>query len=121
MADVEIVIKIPEEEYEYCKTWELMSPIAKAIVNGTPFNECFGEICALKNEPPEQNVGMCQQDVGEISEKQTDGEWIEVIDEIDSLGNKTWHYECSICGNSDSGWGDYKFCPNCGSKMKGEQ
>ena len=33
------------------------------------FNECFGEICALKNEQPEQNVGMCQQNVGEMSEK----------------------------------------------------
>jgi len=84
------------------------------------FNKCFGENRALKNEQSEQNVGMCQQDVGEISEKQTDGEWIAVIDEIDSLGNKTWHYECSICGNSDSGWGDYKYCPNCGCKMKGE-
>ena len=40
------------------------------------FNECFGEICALKNEQPEQNVGMCQQNVGEMSEKQTDGDLI---------------------------------------------
>ena len=46
------------------------------------------------------------------------GHWIEVIDEIDSLGNKTWHHKCSICGNEDSGWGDYKYCPNCGAKME---
>lgn len=45
------------------------------------------------------------------------GKWIEVIDEIDSLGNKTWHYKCSICGNRKSGWGDYKYCPDCGAKM----
>ena len=124
------------------------------------FNECFGEIGALKNEQSEQNVGMCQQNVGEMSEKQTDGdlisrdytiqqiqkakennynfnyntlldfinglpsaektaEWIEVIDEIDSYGNKTWHHECSICGSEDSGWGNYKYCPNCGRRMKG--
>lgn len=47
-----------------------------------------------------------------------EGHWIEVIDEIDSLGNKTWHHKCSICGNEDSGWGNYKYCPNCGAKMK---
>lgn len=47
------------------------------------------------------------------------GHWIEVIDEIDSLGNKTWHHKCSICGNERSGWGEYKYCPECGAKMKG--
>lgn len=45
------------------------------------------------------------------------GKWIEVIDELDSFGNKTWHYECSICKNKNSGWGDYKYCPNCGADM----
>jgi len=48
------------------------------------------------------------------------GHWIEVIDEIDSFGNKTWHHKCSICGNEDSGWGDYKYCPNCGARMESE-
>lgn len=48
------------------------------------------------------------------------GHWIEVIDEIDSLGNKTWHHKCSICGNEDSGWGNYKYCPNCGARMESE-
>lgn len=47
-----------------------------------------------------------------------EGCWIEVIDEIDSLGNKTWHYECSICRSGNSGWGNYKYCPDCGTKMK---
>jgi len=49
------------------------------------------------------------------------GHWIEVIDEIDSLGNKTWHQKCSICGNEDSGWGVYKYCPNCGARMIEQQ
>ena len=44
MADVELVIKISEEEYEYCKTWELMSPIAKAIVNGTQLPKGHGDL-----------------------------------------------------------------------------
>ena len=52
-----------------------------------------------------------------VQQKPKTGHWIEVIDEIDSLGNKTWHHECSICGNEDSGWGDYKYCPNCGYRM----
>ena len=47
-----------------------------------------------------------------------EGCWIEVIDEIDSLENKTWHYECSICRSGNSGWGNYKYCPDCGTKMK---
>ena len=46
------------------------------------------------------------------------GRWIEVIDKIDRLGNKTWHHECSICGNEDSGWGEYKYCPKCGARME---
>ena len=45
------------------------------------------------------------------------GRWIEVIDEIDSLGNKTWHHKCSICGSVDSGWGANNYCPKCGAKM----
>ena len=49
------------------------------------------------------------------------GRWIEVIDEIDSLGNKTWHHKCSICGNENSGWGNYKYCPNCGARMESEE
>lgn len=48
------------------------------------------------------------------------GRWIEVIDKIDSFGNKTWHHKCSICGNADSGWGQYKYCPECGAKMESE-
>ena len=44
MADIELVIKIDEEEYEYSKTWELMSPIAKAIANGTPLPKGHGRL-----------------------------------------------------------------------------
>lgn len=52
--------------------------------------------------------------------QQRTGRWIEVIDEIDSLGNKTWHHECSICGSDKSSWGTYKHCPDCGTKMEVE-
>jgi hypothetical protein len=53
-----------------------------------------------------------------VTPQQRTGRWIEVIDESDSLGNKTWHHECSICGSDKSGWGTYKHCPDCGTKME---
>ena len=59
-------------------------------------------------------------DCGRASTQQRTGRWIEVIDETDSLGNKTWHHECSICGSDKSGWGTYKHCPDCGTKMESE-
>lgn len=43
--------------------------------------------------------------------------WVVVIDEIDNFGNKTWHYKCSKCGNTKSGWGEFKHCPDCGRRM----
>ena len=47
------------------------------------------------------------------------GRWIEVIDDTDSSGcKKNWHYKCSICGNEDSCWGEYNYCPICGAEMK---
>ena len=96
---------------------------------------------ALEQEPCEDAIS--RQAVDEIKELMTDingdtvyaarmsdirqlppvtpqpkmGRWIEVIDEIDSLGNKTWHHKCSMCGNEDSGFGDYKYCPKCGARM----
>lgn len=56
-----------------------------------------------------------------VAPQQRTGRWIEVIDEIDSLGNKAWHHECSICGSDKSGWGTYKYCPDCGTKMEVEE
>jgi hypothetical protein len=56
-----------------------------------------------------------------VTPQQRTGRWIEVIDESDSLGNKTWHHECSICGSDKSGWGTYKHCPDCGTKMEVEE
>ena len=58
------------------------------------------------------------KDLPSVRPQEKTGHWIEVIDEIDSLGNKTWHHKCSICGNEDSGWGNYKYCPQCGAKMQ---
>lgn len=71
-------------------------------------NNCIAEITNMPSVQPK------------TKQEPKTGHWIEVIDEIDSLGNKTWHHKCSICGNEDSGWGNYKYCPNCGSYNGGE-
>ncbi len=54
-----------------------------------------------------------------LEQEQKTGHWIEVIDEIDSLGNMTRHRECSICGKT--GCGEHKYCPNCGCRMENNE
>ena len=68
-------------------------------------SEALGAVENLPSVTPQQKTGL----------------WIEVIDETDSLGNKTWHHECSICGSDKSGWGTYKHCPDCGARMEVEE
>ena len=47
------------------------------------------------------------------------GEWILVVDSYYEDGTiKENHWECSKCGSGKSGWGEYKFCPNCGADMR---
>lgn len=59
-------------------------------------------------------------DLPSVTPKPIIGQWLEVIDDTDSSGRKkNWHYKCSICGNEDSGWGEYNYCPICGAEMKG--
>lgn len=51
--------------------------------------------------------------------KQSEGEWIE-YSEIGTMNN---HLNCSVCNWETvfvvMGKREYKFCPNCGAKMKG--
>lgn len=58
--------------------WErlLDNGICDVLEGGNTIQALNVAIRALKNERSEQNVGMCQQNVGEISEKQTDGDLI---------------------------------------------
>ena len=83
--------------------------------------------CIRSEDGKWKNVGLLYDDVmfgidklSSVTPQQRTGQWIEVIDETDSLGNKTWHHECSICGSDKSGWGTYKHCPDCGAKMEVE-
>lgn len=46
--------------------------------------------------------------------------WIPITDSYYEDGTvKESHWECSKCGSGKSGWGEFKFCPDCGAKMKG--
>lgn len=53
------------------------------------------------------------------------GEWILVVDSYFKDGTiEENHWECSKCGSDRSGWGEFKFCPDCGADMsesKGEK
>lgn len=108
-----------------------------AIRNGTPLLEqqpC--EDCISRNqailatygferytgidEAPIEYVGTILRNLPSVTPKPIIGRWLEVIENTDSLGRKkNWHYKCSICGNEDSGWGEYNYCPICGAEMKG--
>ena len=55
------------------------------------------------------------------SESDNKGEWIFVIDSYYEDGTqKESHWECSKCGSDRSGWGEFKFCPDCGADMRGD-
>jgi hypothetical protein len=63
---------------------------------------------------------LALKDLPSVTPQPTTGRWLEVIDDTDSSGRKkNWHYKCSICGNEDSCWGEYNYCPICGAEMKG--
>lgn len=68
--------------------WErlLDNGICDVLEGGNTIQALKVAIRALKNEQSEQNAGMCQQNVGEMSEKQTDEDLISrqaVLDEIE--------------------------------------
>lgn len=72
------------------------------------------------DEAPIKHVGTILRNLPSVTPELIKGQWLEVIDDTDSSGRKkNWHYKCSICGNEDSGWGEYNYCPICGAEMKG--
>ena len=84
--------------------------------------------CVRSEDGKWKNVGLLYDDVmfgidalPSVTPQQRTGRWIKVVDEVDSHGNETWHHECSICGSDKSGWGTYKHCPDCGTKMEVEE
>lgn len=49
MADIELVIKIPEETYEYWKNHSYEYVLAEAIKNGTPLPKGHGRLIDASN------------------------------------------------------------------------
>lgn len=86
-----------------------------------PCEDCISRAEAL--HILECNKHVYVEDIEElpsVTPKPIIGQWIEVIDDTDSSGRKkNWHYKCSICGNEDSGWGEFNYCPICGAEMNG--
>ena len=60
-----------------------------------------------------------------VSPQQRTGRWIKT--RLDGEPDKicdycgTYCWKCSICGSDKSGWGTYKHCPDCGTKMEVEE
>ncbi len=67
----------------FCESCDLCMPI-EDVIEGYNY-----AIRALKNEQSE-NVGMCQQNVGEMSEKQTDGDLISRQAVLDNIKTRLW-------------------------------
>ena len=57
--------------------------------------------------------------------QQRTGRWIKtrLDDEPDKICDDcgTYCWKCSICGSDASGWGNYKYCPKCGTRMEVEE
>lgn len=44
-----------------------------------------------------------------------EGKWIHVE------GDEPWEWTCTACHKIAEGLGEFRYCPNCGARMKGEQ
>ena len=103
--------------------------VAISLLCQQPGEDCISRAEALKHshiEYDDEGEGHRVvyvediEDLPPVTPEQIKGQWLEVIDDTDSSGRKkNWHYKCSICGNEDSGWGEYNYCPICGAEMKG--
>ena len=86
------------------------------MTNAELFKQTFGRYATdVWSLPEDEFLEWLNADI-----QQKTGRWIEVTDKTDRLGNGIWYHKCSICENEDSGWGEYKYCPNCGAKMEVE-
>ena len=72
------------------------------LKEGAPFSEMY-------NKEWEEAVSLAIQ---ALEEKPT-GEWIELSDD-----NLDVRMKCSACGTAETPFARYKFCPNCGVRMR---
>ena len=106
LIDVDALIEAVEDLYEYAELDEVLD-----VIKIAPTVEPFESIGAICNE----NCGGYRPH----------GEWIEKV-ETKQLGHgwlTTHEIVCSVCGGSGENDENipqcWKFCPNCGRRMKG--
>lgn len=58
------------------------------------------------------------QQLPSVQPEQKKGKWIYPSQDSEII-NKEFFSDCSVCGFSSMN--EYKYCPNCGAKMEGEQ
>lgn len=83
-------------------------------------NSIWNMITNSKGENLEEIISQLPS----VTPQQRIGRWIKtrLDDEPDKICDDcgTYCWKCSICGSDASGWGNYKYCPNCGAKMEVE-
>ena len=70
-----------------------------------------------------RDEGEAMRAIANGSQQRT-GQWLKtrLDDEPDKICDScgTYCWKCSLCRCDASGWGNFKYCPNCGAKMEVE-
>lgn len=109
----ELAISALSADGEYIKKSELFDKTVRR-------NSIWNEITNAEGKGLEEIVNaLPTYSVPDSAENK--GEWIVVPDSYHEDGTiYESHWECSKCGSGRSGWGEFKFCPDCGADMRGE-
>ena len=110
----------PEEYMNYDKCIRDDTNTSDAVSREDALTALTGDITGYIIEDYIARTRIRLQNLPPVTPKQRTGKWIKVVTETDSFGNETYHHECSVCKCNKSGWGEYRFCPNCGTKIEGE-
>lgn len=115
---------------------KLLSEIKRYLTAGNPVwdvdeiaEACDMGIKALSEEPKTKCIAQIRIDRDDI-EDLVDEKVNEIVDKMAEPKHGKWvhhdggysdHYECPACGTSIVLTGRWKFCPNCGARMRSEE